>query len=50
MPTVGGAGEGVCSDSLPWRVHQRRAGYEDQPDGGQGAGESRVAGIYKHKQ
>ena len=38
--SAGGAGEGVCDDALPGRVHARGPGHANQPHRGQGAGEA----------
>lgn len=31
---VGGAGDCVCADTLPWCVHERGPRSQDQPHGG----------------
>lgn len=38
---TGGAGDGVRADPLSGRVHTRRPGDEDQPDGGARSGKCR---------
>lgn len=38
--TVGGFGDGFCTDPLSRRVYERRAGYENQPNRGSCPGET----------
>jgi len=37
--SAGGTGERICADALPWRLHTRGSGNEDQPDGGTSTGQ-----------
>lgn len=40
--TAGGTGKCLRTDTLPRRFHERGTRHEDQPDGGEGAGERTI--------